>query len=153
MPARRPRLTPAMRAAYARTDYEADGVVARIGRRSPALDALLRRHGARRAAFVTAWNPWSRPMPRGWNDRMLARLRAAAQGRVLAEGEGRGKGWAERHLLVAGDPRWIAALARRFRQHAIVAVAPEHPPRILAALRPPAGPAAPPPLVRAEKHG
>ncbi len=41
-------------AAYRRTDYEAGGAVARIGRRSAAVDALLRRLGAREGAFVTA---------------------------------------------------------------------------------------------------
>ncbi len=137
MTTHRPRLSRAMRAAYARTDYEADGIVTRIGRRSAALDALLRRHGARHAAFVTAWNPYSRAMPRGWNDRMLARLREAARGRVLAEGWGSGRGWAERHLLLAGDPRRIAALARRFRQHALVAVSPGHPARIVLGLAAP----------------
>ncbi|HZF77361.1 MAG TPA: hypothetical protein VE033_16155, partial [Acetobacteraceae bacterium] len=60
-----PRLPRALRAAYARTDYEAAGAVARIGRRSPALDALLRRHAASRACFITAWNPYSSKMPRG----------------------------------------------------------------------------------------
>ncbi len=110
-----------MRAAYLRTEYEAGGVVVRIGRRSAAMDALL---AGRSAAFVTAWNPMSRRMPRGWNDRMLARLRAAARGRVLAEGWGSARGWAERHLLLAGDPRALALLARRFRQAAIVVVAP-----------------------------
>jgi hypothetical protein len=108
--------------AYARTAYEAAGAVARIGRRSPALDRLLRRLGARQGGFVTAWNPLSRRMPRGWNDRMLARLRQAARRLPLAEGLGRGQGWAERHLLVAADPRRVAVLARRFRQNAIVVV-------------------------------
>ena len=122
MTTHRPRLSRAMRAAYARTDYEADGIVTRIGRRSAALDALLRRHGARHAAFVTAWNPYSRAMPRGWNDRMLARLREAAHRLPLVEGQGGAKGWQERHLLVGGDPRRIAVLAHRFRQVAIVAV-------------------------------
>jgi hypothetical protein len=134
---RRPKLSPAMRAAYARTDYEADGIVTRIGRRSPALDTLLRRRGARHGAFVTAWNPYSRPMPRGWNDRMLGKLREAARGRVLAEGWGSGKGWAERHLLIGADPRWIARLGRRFRQHAVVAVAPGRPTRIILGLSTP----------------
>ena len=128
---RRPRLTPAMRAAYARTEYEAGGAVARIGRRSATVDALLRAAGARHAAFVTAWNPWSRPMPPGWNARMLRRLRAAAGRRTLAEGWGRGRRWAERHLLVEGEPRRVAVLARRFRQHAIVAVARARPARIV----------------------
>ena len=125
-----PRPTAAMRADYARTDYEAGGIVTRIGRRSAALDALLRARGVRHAGFVTAWNPFSRTMPRGWNERMLARLRQAARGRVLAEGWGRARSWAERHLLIAGDPRWIATLARRFRQHALVLVAPGHPARL-----------------------
>ncbi|MGG5810454.1 DUF3293 domain-containing protein [Falsiroseomonas sp. CW058] len=126
-----------MRAAYARTDYEAGGIVAHIGARSPALDALLRAGGVRRAAFVTAWNPYSRKMPRGWNDRMLDRLRGAARGRILAEGWGSGHGWAERHLLLAGDPRRIAVLARRFRQHALVAVAVGKPVRIILGLAAP----------------
>ncbi|MBV1799065.1 DUF3293 domain-containing protein [Siccirubricoccus sp. G192] len=116
----------ALARAYARTEYEAAGAIARIGRRSPALDRLLRCLGARQGGFVTAWNPCSRRMPRGWNDRMLARLRQAARRLPVAEGwgrsQGRGNGWAERHLLVAADPRRVAVLARRFRQNAIVAV-------------------------------
>ena len=129
-------LTSAMRAAYARTEYEAAGIAVRIGRRNAALDALLRAKGARHAGFVTAWNPFSHPMPRGWNERMLGRLREAARGRVVAEGWGRGEGWAERHLLIAGDPRWLARIARRFRQHAMVVVAPRHPARLRLGLTP-----------------
>jgi hypothetical protein len=121
----------ALRAAFRRTGYEAGGVVVRIGRRSGAMDALLRRRGARGAGFVTAWNPFSRPMPPGWNLRLQARLREAARGAVLAEGWGRGRGWAEHHLLLAGDPRRIAVLARRFRQHAVVTVSPGRPARLL----------------------
>jgi hypothetical protein len=109
-------------AAYRRTDYEAAGAVARIGRRSAAMDALLRRLGAREGAFVTAWNPFSRRMPRGWNERMQARLREAARRLPSAEGWGRGCGWAERHMLIAADARSAAVLARRFRQNAIVVV-------------------------------
>ncbi len=110
-----------MRAAYLRTEYEAAGVVVRIGRHNAAMDALL---DGRRAAFVTAWNPMSRRMPRGWNERMLARMREAARGRLIAEGWGSARGWTERHLLVAGDPRALVVLARRFRQAAVVVVAP-----------------------------
>jgi uncharacterized protein DUF3293 len=146
-PPRLPGLPPALAAAYARTDYEAEGAVARVGRRSAAVDALLRRLGARRGAFLTAWNPWSRRMPPGWNRRMLARLRAAARRIPAAEGWGRGRdpvpragwtvrpppadGWAERHLLLAADPRRAAVLARRFRQHAIVAVRVGAPTRLV----------------------
>ena len=124
-------MRPALRAAFRRTGYEAGGVVVRIGRRSGAMDALLRRRGARAAGFITAWNPFSRPMPLGWNRRLQARLREAARGAVLAEGWGRGRGWAEHHLLLAGDPRRIAVLARRFRQHAVVTVSLGRPTRLL----------------------
>ncbi len=123
------RLTRAFRA----TAYEAEGAVARIGRRSPALDALLARHGVRRAGFITAWNPWSRAMPWGWNDRMQDRLRQVVAGRVIGEGWGRGRAWAEHHLLVAGEPARLQGLARRFRQHAIVMVEHGRPARLLAA--------------------
>ncbi len=132
----RARLPASLMRAFARTRYEAGGATVRIGRRSPALDALLRRAGAREAAFVTAWNPFSKPMPRGWNDRMQARLRKALGARVIADGWGSGQAWAERHLLAAGPPRRIASLARRFRQHAIVAVAPGRPARIWLARAP-----------------
>ncbi len=124
-------MTTGLIAAYCRTIYEADGARARIGRRSAAVDALLRRLGTRGGAVVTAWNPYSRRMPRGWNDRMLARLREAARRLRQAEGNGGAKGWEERHLLLAGDPRRIAVLGRRFRQVAIVAVRRGQPPRIV----------------------
>ncbi len=123
------KLPPALEAAYRRTNYEANGAVARIGRRSAALDALLRARRVRQAAFITAWNPFSHPMPRGWNEKAQARLRQVARTRLLAEGWGRedrrgDDRWGERHLLLEGDPRRLAVLARRFRQNAIVAVAP-----------------------------
>lgn len=123
-------------AAYRRTEYEASGAVALIGRRSAATDALLRRLGGRRGAFVTAWNPWSRRAPAGSNERMLQALRAAVRRLPAAEGEGRARGWAERHLLLAADPRRAAVLARRFRQSAMV-VATVGAPARLVLLRPP----------------
>jgi uncharacterized protein DUF3293 len=118
--------------AYRRTEYEADGAAARVGRGSASVDALLRRLGARQGgAFVTAWNPWSRRMPAGWNARMTARLREAARRLPSVEGEGRGRGWSERHLLLVADPRRAAALARRFRQNAIVVVRSGAPARLV----------------------
>lgn len=127
-------LPAALRRAYARTAYGAEGATARIGRRDAGIDALLARMGVRQGAFLTAWNPWSRRMPRGWNERMLARLQQAARRWPAAEGWGRGEGrglpWAERHLLVGADPRPLARLARRFRQHAIVVVRAGAPARL-----------------------
>jgi hypothetical protein len=120
-----------LQAAYRRSIYAAAGAEARIGRRSPAVDALLRRLGARRGGFVTAWNPFSRRMPPGWNARMLARLRTAARRLPQAEGEGGHGRWRERHLLLAGDPHRLTVLARRFRQAAIVVVREGAPARLV----------------------
>ena len=127
-------------AAYRRTAYEAAGAVARIGQRSAAVDGLLRRLGGggrQGGAFVTAWNPRSHRMPHGWNERMQARLRQAARRLPRAEGWGRGRGWAEHTLLLAADPRRAAALARRFRQNAIVVVRQGAPARLRYVTPPP----------------
>ena len=118
-------------AAYRRTTYEADGARARIGRRSAAVDALLRRLGARQGGFVTAWNPLSRRMPEGWNRRLQDRLRAAARRLPRAEGCGTAGAWTERHLLLAGDARRVALLGRRFRQMAVVLVRRGQPARLV----------------------
>lgn len=117
-------------AAYLRTEYRAADAIAQIGRRCAAVDALLQRLGARHGAFVTAWNPCSRRLPPGWNARMQARLRQAARRQRCVAGEGRGRGWTESHLLLAGDPRRAAVLARRFRQNAIVTVSWRGPARL-----------------------
>lgn len=112
------------------TVYEAAGASVRLGRRSAAVDALLK--AARQGAFIGAWNPMSRAMPRGWNDRALARLRRVAR-MPFAEGAGHAARprWSEDHLLVLGDIRRIAVLARRFRQHAILRVRLRAPSRLL----------------------
>jgi len=114
------------------TVYEAAGAEARLGRRSATVDALLALAGVRQGAFIGAWNPLSRAMPRGWNDRALARLRRCARMR-FAEGCGHAARppWCEHHLLMFGDPRRIAVLARRFRQHAILRLRAGVPARLL----------------------
>jgi hypothetical protein len=117
--------------AWRATAYEAEGAVARIGRRSAAVDRLLRRLGARQGAFVSAWNPQTRRLPPGHNARRHVALRQAARRLACAEGWGRGRSWAERHLLIAGDPRRLAALARRFRQRGIVVVRRGAPARLM----------------------
>ncbi len=115
-------MRPGLRRAYARTAYEAAGAVARIGCRSPGIDAILGRLGVRQGGFVTAWNPFSRRMPPGWNRRMQVLLEQAARRLPMARGWGEGRGWAEAHLLVGGDPRRLWQLAQCFRQNAIVTV-------------------------------
>ncbi len=109
-----------LEAAYRRSVFRAGDVVARVGRRSPLGDAWLAGQRAREGAMVTAWNPMSRRHPSGWNDRAQARLRAAARRFPVAEGLSGTARWQEHNLLLAADIRAIIALARRFRQAAIL---------------------------------
>ncbi len=102
--------------AWRATRFEACGAEAQPGRRSPAVDALLARLGVRQGGFLGAWNPWARRVGAGVNRRAEARLLAAVRRLPQAAGHGRGRGWAEAHLLLGADPRRVAVLARRFRQ-------------------------------------
>jgi hypothetical protein len=113
-------LTAALMAAYRRTDYRTAGAVIRIGRRAPAVDRLLRCHGCREAVLITAWNPFSRRMPPGWNARMQRHLRQAVRRYVVLPANGGARGWSEDHLLVLMPAAKAEILARRFRQNAIV---------------------------------
>jgi hypothetical protein len=108
--------------AYARTAYQAGGAAFRVGQRCPALDRLLAEHASRTATFVTAFNPYSRRMPDGWNHRMQARLLSAVQGRTWVAGQGIWRGWSEAHVVLFGDPRPVIRLARLFRQNAVLVI-------------------------------
>ncbi len=113
-----PRLLRAWRA----TDFAAGGAVARIGRRSRDVDALLRRLGVRGGVFVGAGNPMARRHPEGWNARRQVALAAAARRLPCCAGEGIGRGWREPHLLLGCPAGRAAVLARRFRQAGMVQV-------------------------------
>ena len=117
-------------AAYRRSSYEAAGAVARIDRRSPAVDALLARLGVRQGGFVTAWNPFSQRRPDGWNARMQQQLVLATRRLPGAAGHGGCGPWREAHRLIGADPCRLLVLARRFRQAAIVTVARGRPARL-----------------------
>jgi hypothetical protein len=109
-------ISPHLLRAYRKTEYRACGVVVRIGRRSP-LSGI----------FITAWNPYSRRMPKGWNCRMQARLRERLHRFVYCAADGVLNRWHEAHLLVAADPRRMSRIARVFRQRAIVITQRGHP--------------------------
>ena len=117
-----PDLTPALHRAYRMTRYSAAGITVRIGRRSREMDRLLISHGQREAVFITAWNPFSRRMPEGWNRRMQSRLARAASRWPVLPAEGRWRRWCEAHVLVFAAAASMAMLARRYRQNAIVIV-------------------------------
>jgi len=113
-------LSPRLLRSYRETAYVCCGVVVRIGRRSAATDALLRGMGTRHGGFVTAWNPRSRCLLDGVNRRRQCLLIEHLRRRRFIQAEGGLRGWREEMLLVAADPRFLAVLARRFSQSAIV---------------------------------
>lgn len=118
--------------AYRATDYVAappgQRVVIRPGRRSRPADRALARHKARTAAFITAFNPFSRPRGTRANMAAHAALTRALRRLGLPFVEGHGQGddqrWpAEKSVLVFRmNARIAAAVGRRFRQNAIVHV-------------------------------
>ncbi len=125
------RLSPALLRAFRSTTYTTAGIAVRIGRRSRAADRLLVSHGQREAAFITAWNPLSRRMPAGWNQRMQSRLtRAVGRWPALPAGGGLRR-WYEAHLLVFAAERRMTVLARRYRQHGIVVIRLGQPARLV----------------------
>ena len=126
-------------AAYQRTDYaifEVDAeTVVHIGRPDPAIDGLLKRHGAERGTIITAWNPESVILSDAenaaretelWNWIGENRLFALA-----AEGRDPTGAWQPEQscliLDIAADA--VAVLGRQYGQNAIVhlrlGVAPE----------------------------
>jgi len=104
--------------AYRLTRYRAGDAEIRIGRRVP--DALFDRLGTRTATLLTAWNPFSRHMPTGWNQRMQRQLRRHLRRLVVLDAEGSLHDWHEAMLLAGGPPQPAIRLARRFRQSAVV---------------------------------
>jgi len=120
----------ALRVLYERAVYRVDApegsFALRVGAPSAALDRLLRAHGARTFAFLTAANPHSRPLPdelnRERNARLLARLAAAARRCFAGVGSSAADDWpAEASWLVLDltEPEAVE-LAREFEQSALL---------------------------------
>lgn len=113
--------------AFRDTDYLAEGAVARIGRRSASMAALLRRLGAGQGVFLSAWNPMAKSRPLAWNHRAQARLWREARRRCFVPARSQPRPaahahWGEDQIFLAADLRVALRLARRFRQLAVVAV-------------------------------
>ena len=115
-------MPPRLRQAYLQTHYSVDGCAIRIGCRTPAIDALLALRSAREGVLVTAWNPQSRRMPRGWNDRMQRRLSQRLRRFAVLNGESGHGPWREEQLLVLAPIPLVLRVGRVFRQWAVVAV-------------------------------
>jgi hypothetical protein len=115
--------------AYLQTDYVVihDGVeiTVRIGESNAALDRLLAEIGASSGIFITGWNPFSReeqPEVNAAANEQMAALFAERGIRVLPHvGRSRGGDWFEEGFFALDlDPENALAVARDFRQHAIV---------------------------------
>jgi hypothetical protein len=97
----------------------------RIGTKHPRIDALLSQQKETEWAYITAWNPGSRPLPADQNalahDNLLQLIRD--RGFACYEGDGipDKEGWApEGSVWIAGISRHEAAeIGRQFGQNAI----------------------------------
>lgn len=114
--------------AYHRTTYRIDApdapIPLRIGCPDPRLNALLAGFGAECWAFITAYNPGSRPQTLEVNERALVRLRNElhSAGYPVLSGEGVGDGWPpEPSFFVPGlAPEAAREIGRRYGQVAVV---------------------------------
>jgi hypothetical protein len=123
-------MDPGKRSAFLATTYRADlpegPLDIRIHQRHDRLDALLEDRGQEGWAFLTAWNPGSKDLPRAENEARNADLRRRLQERGLPHYPGRGipeaGPWTpEESFLVLGlGQEEAVALGRDFEQLAIV---------------------------------
>lgn len=135
------RLPPTLLAAYRATWYEVNGAsppfVLRVDEPSAALAACHRAHGVHCSAFLTAWNPGSRPAAAAENHAAaedLERRLASAGYRTLA---GRGVDPDDRwppedsRLVLGVDRRTAVAIAREFRQAGLLYSGADAVPRLV----------------------
>ena len=127
----RAQIWPRLLRAYRQTRYTADGIDIRIGRRNAAMDAWLADHGAQTGVLITAWNPRSRQMPRGWNVSMQRRLAEHLHRCMCVNADGRLRRWHEAQILVLSPRKPAERIAMRFRQRGIVVLQRRHPARLI----------------------
>ena len=115
--------------AYRATDYQVHATepfALRIGSTSAACDALLDTHGVTTAAYMTAWNPYSKPLPDAANADAQAKLAAelsyVSVSVLSGEGVGETGDWPpEPSLFALGISRESAtSLAQKYHQNAFV---------------------------------
>lgn len=126
--------------AYRATDYRVHApspFTLRIGAQSADCDALLATHGLTSAAFLTAWNPFSQPLPDAENRAAQARLAADLDmvSTAIFPGEGKGEigDWPpEPSLFALGITDTDATrLAQAYRQNAYLWIAQGQPARLV----------------------
>lgn len=117
-----------LREAYLATTYEVKylGLQLRIGEENWHLEEFLIDNNVFSWAFISAWNPFSQPLPLSKNEIYHAKLKNFAKSKqwVFAEGFGipQNKDWeAERSLFILDISKTDAVnLGRNFDQNAIV---------------------------------
>lgn len=126
--------------AYRATEYRVlapDAFTLRIGTKSDALLDLYRYSGAREAAFLTAWNPFSVDASEEQNRSAQALLveRLAKIGATALPGLGIDPASGhpgEESVLALGVPRDVAIrIAQDFQQNALVWIGPEAIPELI----------------------
>lgn len=125
----REHVSAALEAAYRGTDYRVlteSPFSLKVGESSLTADKLMQETGVRSAAFLTAWNPYSRTLKTQENERLNAELEKLlrSQGYIVCPGFG---AWAddpdkgERSFFAVGISRLNATeMAHRFEQNAFV---------------------------------
>jgi hypothetical protein len=111
---------------YKATHYYVDGIdePIMIGRISPKIDALLQSHSLTQWAYITAYNPMSRPYTNHENEERNRVLRSFLDEYLVIEGRGIGVNgdWPPEDSFFIGGITLDAAiaLAKEFEQRAIV---------------------------------
>jgi hypothetical protein len=108
----------------------------KIGVPSPEIGEIFGYHGVGTAAFITAYNPFSRPISLDDNERAQERLRRDlhAVSKLVLNGRGEGASdWPpEPSFLAIGLTREQAeSLGRQYDQHAIVWIGSDGVPRLI----------------------
>ena len=108
----------------------------RIGQPSRALADQYRKLNIASAAFITAWNPNSQPLPADANNdrqkKLIARLEEMGIPFYLGEGSSPDGQWREPSLLALGIEKAAAeALAVQFGQNAFVYCGPDATPELV----------------------
>ncbi len=117
-----------IKTAYLETSYRvyapAGTITLRIGESSAALDRLLVEHGSDFWAFITAFNPRSKPLGAETNEVRHLELIERVRGYKTFEGESQAddlKWPAEKSLLIIGiEPEVAVETGKHFNQNAIV---------------------------------
>ena len=126
--------------AYANTSYrllEHADIVLRVGQFSPELLNLLNDFEAKTAAFVTAWNPFSNPLPKAENQKLNQDLLSWIRECELVCFEGIGEGddgrWPgeESFLIIGIDRATTLQLGKTFKQNAVIWVGSSAVPELL----------------------